>query len=291
MRTRESLSCLWGLLCVFSLASSTAGEKDITVKSSAREITISVVERVDRQYYLLEKEKPVEIEVTGPTWLRVYTRLFWTEKLTGNQSYKIILQEDDEQEKVITKETEKSSTARGSSNSSFSEWRSFFIDVPSGTHHYRFILWRSPSEKVALRFAFEAPPTWSDVTPSTYHSAVQTVEEELIVAYYCASAKKPVTVTIEGPQRLKVTARLNYGSTVEGEQNYTITVREGKQVLETASFKTYKSETIRYTGKTDLIPSKSDVFYLDIPPGKHHLTFAMEGLAASAALRIEMKEE
>lgn len=280
------------LLFVFSIAcifgqNITGG---VEVKQGTRIIDISVIKRVTQQYYLLTKDKPIELNIMGPTWLRVYTRLLFKPELKGKVGYKIIVSEDEE-ERIVSLETEKSKSAVGPANQEFGKWRSFFIEVPKGINNYKFTLWQAKSETVAVRFNIEKPKEWTQIVPpGTFSSSLIAEEAGKTIRYYELGINEPIKIEFVGPLRLKVGTRLNYDITMQGRQNFTIVVQEKGQELQKSTFKVNKSETIKYQNKTEVVPSVERFFYLQIPAGKHQLEFRLEGtLGKSAGLRFLTK--
>ncbi len=68
-----------------------AQAQTLDVSKASPRTVISVVKRVDQDYYLLTKERPVEFSVSGPTIIRVYSRLLWHDDFVGKQPYKLII--------------------------------------------------------------------------------------------------------------------------------------------------------------------------------------------------------
>lgn len=240
--------------------------------SPQNETKIKIHTTKDEAYTILTRNQPVEIKVSGPTWIRVYTRIPWTGEKKGTKVYKLILQEDDIKEKFITRETEYSSVAR-LDKIRLSKWRSFYINVPQGLHTYRFIYWRAPSDTILMRFTSESPGRWQDIPALSYNRTLELIEDEKIINYYEATIDKPVIIEIEGPKKLKITSRLHIPANVQSDQLYTITVKEKDRTIKTQNFWAYRSETVGYNKQTDLIPSNPHTFYLNVRKGTHRYEF------------------
>ncbi|MCX7757119.1 MAG: hypothetical protein RMJ65_04785 [candidate division WOR-3 bacterium] len=268
----------------------TAQTPNLEVKKISPRTTISVVKRIEQEYYLLTKDKPLEFSVDGPTYLRVYTRLLWQATMTQKESYKIIVSEDQESEKIMSFTSELSRTARGANRTQYGKWRSFYLEVPKGKHNYKLTLLEAKSETVAVRISFERPTEYRKIVPEKPYRELQFVEREKIIPYYEVTLKNPVKVKIEGPAILKVSCRLNYDYTMEGKQNYTIAAIVGGKEWQTKTFKASKSETGLYKNAPELIPSVASNMYLDIPPGSYLIEFIIKGtLAKSGALTFYYK--
>src|SRR4030042_1553331 len=127
---------------------------------------IEIVTKKKDTYYLLVKGKPTEITVEGPTYLRIYTRIPWTDDAGKNQIYKLVLTENELDEQILTFESEKSTVSKDEKGRFLSKWRSFYIEVPEGTNIYQLQHWASPGDTILYKIAYESPRTWQEV-PAT----------------------------------------------------------------------------------------------------------------------------
>lgn len=251
---------------------------------------IEIVTKKIEQYNLLAKGEPITLTVEGPTYLRVYTRIPWASGFKGSKIYKIIIQDNDLNEQIKTFESERSSVTKDKLGRPLSKWRSFYIEVDEGTNTYKLMNWYSPNDTILFKIEYEAPKKWKDIPATNYSSILEAIENEKIVKYYGLKNEEKVTLGISGPTRLKVISRLGYNSMLVGEQNYTILVKD-KGKTEEFSLKCYKSETIKYKNRKDLVPSNARSFYININSGWHELQFDLTGtIAKEAALRFQVEE-
>jgi hypothetical protein len=250
------------------------------------EIKVRIQTYQEDTYFLLGKDQPAEITVEGPTWIRVYTRIPWHDDWTGTKIYKIIQQTNGQQEKFITLESERSKVAKAGSIR-LSKWRSFFINVPKGLNTYRFVHWASPADSIFLKYAFETPGKWSDLTPSGYSSKLELTEDERIIEYYEATDLKPVVLEVAGPRKIKVIARLNFTMAMPEDQYFTVDIKEKGRSVKTKSFRARRSETTVYRNLREALPSDPHVFYLDVRKGVHRYELFLSGFPGSAALRVQ----
>ncbi len=248
------------------------------------EVKIKIQTLKEESYYVLTKKQPVEIKVSGPTWLRVYTRIPWSGEKKGARLYKLILQEDEIKEKFITLESEYSKVSR-IDNIRLSKWRSFYINVSEGTHSYRFIHWRAPSDTIFLRFTNELPSRWQDVTPLSYNAKLDLVEDEKIINYFEVTREKPVILEIEGPKKLKIISRLNLNPDAQGEHIYSIIVKEKGKKIKSVNYRAYISETVHYNNRPSISPSSPHGFFLNVRKGIHRYEFYIEN-GATCGLRF-----
>lgn len=259
-----------------------AQSQTLEVKKVSPRTVINVVKRVEQEYYLLTKNNPVEFTVLGPTTLRVFSRLLWHNDMTGSQPYKLVIRQEN-QDKVLSFETEESKSAIGAKKESYGKWRSFYLDVEKSITNYKLTLLEAKSETVAVRFTFEKPKEYKKVSPYQAYQELYFVEKEKVTTYYQLKTNEPARVKIEGPVSLKAVCRLNYDYTLEGKQNFTISATvQGKKWRE-KTFKVTKSETAMYKNFPELIPSTPANFYLNVPPGTFIIDFNLSGTLAKTA--------
>ena len=258
---------LFILLCVFS---------QIKELSPDKKWAIEIVTKKTEDYNLLIKDEPITLTVEGPTYLRVYTRIPWL---------------SDFDERIITLESEISKVTRDKSGRPLSKWRSFYLEVGDGINNYKIINWASPTDTILLKFKYEAPKKWKDLAATNYASLIEAIEDEKIIKYYELKNETQVTLGINGPGRLKIISRLSYDETISGEQSYTILVREKRKITK-FPLKCYKSETIEYKNRKNIVPSNAKTFYIKLGQGWHILEFSLSGsIAKEAALRFQAESK
>ncbi len=252
---------------------------------------IEIVTKKKEEYSLLTKDKPIMFSVEGPTYLRVYTRILWTESSAAGQIYKVILQENDLDEKIITLESEVSKVTKDKQGRPLSKWRSFYIEVGEGINNYKITHWSSPNDTILLKFAYESPKIWKDIRATDYTTTIEAIEEEKIVSYYELNKDESITLNIKGPVRLKVISRLNFDEKLLGEQHYTILVDDDGDVGK-FSQKCYKSDIITYKDRKEFVSSNAKRFYINLREGWHKVKFSLSGtIATSVSLRFQIEEE
>lgn len=249
-------------------------------------VRITVVKKKELKYFLLKKDNPIAFEVEGPLFLRVYTRLIFEKGVKDTGYYKIILQEDEERERIISKKTSPSNVAM-LSNFKVGKWRSFLIEVPPGRHIYKLILWDSPLGNVAVKIKESAPPQWIEVSPLGSPEVLTSIENERIISYYLTHGENPLELKIEGPLKMKILVRVNFISGMGDETNFTLSVMlDGKEILRTP-VRTYRSQVVYWREKKNVTPSKVEQFYIEIPEGIHTLSVKVLGsLAPSSCFRF-----
>lgn len=259
--------------------------------SPTKKWEIEIVTKQTEDYLLLVKNSPLTFSAEGPTYLRVYTRIFWPKDKMGSQIYKLILQENKVDENIITLESEKSEVTKDKRGRPLSKWRSFYIEIPEGLNDYKITHWSSPNDTILLKFAYESPKKWTEIQASAYNSTIEAVEEERILRYYELKRNDEIILNINGPARLRVISRLNFDEKMIGDQNYTIAAEDGGNI-EKFSLKCYKSQIITYRDRKNIVPSNARSFHINLKEGRHSLKFTLTGtIAESAALRFLVEEK
>ena len=258
--------------------------------SPREQYDIEIVTKTKDRFIILTKNKPVTVTVEGPTYLRVYTRIPWHDRSVKHEIYKVILQENEIDEKIITLESEQSEVSKGEGGISVSKWRSFYIEVPQGLNTYKLTHWSSPRDTILLKFAYESPKKWQDIAATEYRSAIEAIEEERFITYYELPHDGSVNLRLKGPTKLKIISRLNYDAQTVGEQSYTL-IAEDNGTTEKFLITCYKSETLTFENRKDIVPSNAQRSYLDIGDGWHTIRFRLSGtIAQSVSLRFQVEE-
>jgi hypothetical protein len=279
------------LLCLFLAGALFAQSGDITILSPTKREPFLYMKETYTEITVLTKSSPVTIEVTGPTWIKVNTRVPWHDDMKGEQYYTLIAQEDSLKETIFKKKTYRSELIFGRGNKRYGESRYSLINVPEGKHTYRFFFWSAASDTILLDFSFASPNIWVDIIPSTYTSTLTVTGNEERQTYYTLSTDNPVEIKALSPINIKVLTRLNYDQSMKGRYGYTIIVKEKEKVVKKVSFIAEKSEVFEYENRNDILPSKENRFFLWFARGSHTLTFHLEGASGMNAAICFLKEE
>jgi hypothetical protein len=283
------------IMILFFLINSLFLQNDkITIHAPTEKKPLHYVKETPTKVTVLTKEKPVEIEVLGPTWLKVDTRIPWHSDMKGEEQYTIIVQEDSTKETIFEKETFISKVIFGKNNKRYGESRYSLMNVPEGKHVYTFYLWKAKPETVLLDFSFTVPKIWTEILPSNFYSTVTVVGNEERQTYYTLKQDEPIEIKVTSPINIKVLSRLSFDKSMRGKKGYTILVKENDKEIKKVSFTTEKSEVFKYENNESIIPSKENRFFLWFPRGSHTLTFhlhAPDGYKASICFLKEEKRE
>ena len=272
------------LAAVQVLLVSMLAAEQVEVSSSSKRVDVSVIQRMDLGYYLLTSSQPLEFKVQGPTWLRVYTRLWWPDGVDWDRQYRMSLWQGDV-ERPLVFESGPSRSSFGPERRPVGKWRSFYVQVPAGFNSYRLDLEDAPTDTVGVRFTFRAPKPWKPV-------AVQ--GEVLFLADGADTTRmtklktgQPLGVTVAGPCRVRVSARLNFDPSMVGAQNFVLTVNKGERVVANDNLRVSRSEAA-YVNEPGLVPSSRRTLRFNLGEGTHRLDLVLSGtLAGSAGVTVE----
>jgi hypothetical protein len=271
------------LVCLLIIAAA-AGAEQVDVLSSSRRVDVSVIQRMDLGYYLLTSSQPLEFKVQGPTWLRVYTRLWWPDGVDWEQQYRLSLWQADV-ERPLQFESRMSGSSFGPDRRRVGRWRSFYVQVPAGVNSYRLKLDDAPCDTVGIRFTFRAPRPWQPV--AVPGSGLVLADGADTARMTRLEPGKPLGVTVSGPCRVRVSARLNFVPSMVGAQNFVLTVNQGERQLATDNFRVSRSGAA-YADEPGLVPSSRKNLRFNLGEGTHRLSITLSGtLAGSAGVMVQ----
>ncbi len=105
-------------------------------------------------FFLADSIRAVKVKVIGPTRLRVVTRLAYSGIMKGTQKYSAAIELDGKPMSRIPLETSKSPATYFNNHKDWSvgESRTFYLDIPVGTHEAAIRLASSSAPALAMRF-------------------------------------------------------------------------------------------------------------------------------------------
>jgi hypothetical protein len=233
------------------------------------------------------KTSPLEVDVEGPCWLRVYTRAWWPVGADGTFKYGLSLWLGDV-ERPVSFEAGLSTSSLGPGGRKVGEWRSFYVQVPEGSNHYRLEVSAGKAETVGVRLAVQSPqPGRAVAIPGARELTL--VDGREIIQLQELTTGKAATIELTGPCRVRVRARLNFEPGLPGTQNFVLAVQEGKSALIRSNLKAARSPSASYSGEPGLVPSSERTLRFSLPSGRHNLTLLLSGtLAKSGAVVVEV---
>ena len=120
------------------------------------------------------------------------------------------------------------------------------------------------------------------LSPVAAERSVSVAEGEKLIPYYTVAANMPVRLRVIGPTTLELSSRLDFDSTMRGEQSYRLRLSEGARTLRDLDLKTTKAVAASYHNVRDRVPSKVGVTRIPIPDGTHEISIALVQPARAA---------
>jgi len=252
----------------------------ITPEAFDREITLKISKK-DRVYYEIQKGSEVRVRVSGPTKLRVISRVEIPSSKEERQ-YTYFVRRDEGKWVKFTRYSGVSSQAslKGDGSTQVSISKKHILKVPAGVHTYTFRLSKKSTRRVFVRFhqlgsGFGAPTDVVAMTPEASTESVGLVVGEQVTTYYRLAETREVKLDLIGPTKLKVLARLEFDPNMRGQQNFRVQVYEDGVIKGTYPLTAVKSDVCQYEEPSSLVPAKAETFFLDIPDGEHAYRFVL----------------
>jgi hypothetical protein len=252
----------------------------ITPEAFDREVTLEISKK-DRAYYELQKGSEVRVRVSGPTKLRVISRVQIPSSKEERQ-YTYFVRRDEGRWVKFTRYSGVSSYAdlKGDGSTQISTSKKHILKVPAGVHTYTFRLSKKSTRRVFLRFhqlgsGFGEPTDVVAMTPKVAGESVRLVVGEQITTYNRLAETHDIALNLIGPTKLKVLARLEFDPNMRGQQNFRVQVYEDGVIKGTYPLTAVKSDVCQYEEPSSLVPAKGETFYVDIPEGEHEYRFVL----------------
>jgi hypothetical protein len=254
-----------------------------------------VISGKTRHYYVLEDEALIEVAVDGPSKLKVMSRLAMKQDAdSGSYTFEYLV-DDSKSAKQISHKTVPSTKAEYTDKraASIGLLRTHVIEVPRGKHTYKFRLPQGAAQAVYVRFS-QQTNEFTDgtpvivMTPFEFTSSVDLVTKEESYTYYRVSEKDRVVLKLVGPSTLKILSRIEYDSNMQGKQKWKVQVLEDGAVKRVYNLSSTKSDVNTYRETTNLVPSRAETFYVEIPAGEHVYEFKLPENHRSSILRFLM---
>ncbi len=244
-------------------------------------------------YYPLEKGDEIIITITGPTKMRVLSRIEFGADPRGEKSYYLRYERDDGKKGKFRRVTDASSTAVLADDEAvhLGTSRSVYLNVPDGKHTYRFYVGSKSNYRLYLRFyqrrvALGEGADNVAFTPAAFTSQVPLIVKEEEVTYYRVGEQDTVRLSVIGPSTIKVLCRLEFDPTMITEQKFRVRIFEDGSEKQVVPLRSAPSEVAEYREMSDKIPGKAAKFFIEVPKGKHDYTFQIMDNGRNALLRF-----
>ncbi len=248
------------------------------------------VEGKVRSYYELDASHAAEFELNGPAEIKIYSRVPYERRVKGKR-YSFTYTVDGENAKTLRHSIARSRTARlQGEGAKLSVSRDDVIKIGPGTHRVRIELGEGAAETVYLRmrkqYVNPIPRGQNiDIVPHIHKGIRNVVVHESSVPYYALRTGEDIKVNVIGPTFMKVIARLDWNTTMSGRQRYMIKAFEDGKLKNTYVLESQRSDVAEYDEKRDSVPGKGDVFYIEVPEGRHEYTLQFKDSGREVNMR------
>ncbi len=235
-------------------------------------VDVTVIKRIEvkQKYFLITSKHPFEMEVTGPSTVRFYTRLVFSDPSIKSGRYSLILEEDTVRQKIVSKSTTISKTSRWN-GFRLGKWRSFVVEVPPGKHTYRIHLFDAPFDSVLIRPVILEYNLWNETPPVSTSSQLIAVENNSPVRYWISKDGR-FQFQVDGASKARIYMRYNFHENESEPQSFDVIVYIDSNPVVEKSFTVMKSRAVYYQDRADLTPSVRKAVWIDVPPGAHKIT-------------------
>jgi hypothetical protein len=254
-----------------------------------------VISGKTRHYFILEGDSQIDVAVDGPSKLKVMSRLALAQNTNSSDYAYEYLLDDGKNAKQISHKTTPSTVAEYSDKrvASIGVLRTHVIEVPGGKHTYKFRLPQGISQTIYMRFSrqtneFTDGTPVIAMTPFEFTSSVDIVTQEQSYTYYRVGEKDRVVLKLVGPSTLKVLSRIEYDPNMQGKQKWKVQVLEDGAQKRVYSLSSSKSDVHAYRETTNLVPSRAETFYVEVPAGEHVYEFKLPENHRSSIFRFLM---
>jgi hypothetical protein len=244
-------------------------------------------------YYVLEPGTKVDVEVKGPSKLRVLTRAIFDgpgDSLTYTYA---ALRKGSRKATTFKQSTRPAdkATLTGEAGKRVGLSRTKVIEVPRGAQTYTFSLPKNAPTRVLMHVTLDANEftRGTDVvamTPAEFTTAVDLVAREETTPYYRVGTGHQVALKLVGPVTLKVLSRIEFDANMSGKQKWKVRVSEDGKTKGTYSLASRKSEITSYREKSSLVASRAETFYVEVPAGEHRYEFTLPENHRTVLLRF-----
>lgn len=262
-----------------------------TITPTAGTPVAVVVNKNIASYFICSQKEPLEFSVKGPGTLEVTTRLLLPKGKTGG-GYTVELREGNKLLERHQTQTQEAAAKLSGRSEAPGKSRSFHYQLPEDEHHLMLVFITGDFPEVVARFtliSLKKNGEYVAIAPLAFARTATALIKEKQFTYYVATPGQPVQFRVFGPVRLKTVSRLSYDERIKGPQKYTVTVSEGKELVNQFPLETTKSTSAIFSDWPEVVPGKGRTFYVDVPSGEHLYNFDLtESVAKGVALLFSL---
>ncbi|MDP2359349.1 MAG: hypothetical protein Q8O14_01160 [bacterium] len=297
----------WALLALL-LVAGMAGAAWVNVRTvkGAKRAMVDVDGKA-RVYWQLDKGGAMKASVNGPAVLRVVARAPWRSKLKGKENL-ISWNLDGQPGGTLRLPMVRSRTVHlqppkeAPEFATPAKWPRLSasiteeIRIPYGTHDISFQTEGLLSENVFLRLqskALQPMPKGGtvDLLPRGGGATRNIAVQDKRATYQVLASGSELQLDVTGPTVVKVISRLDWNTTMTGQQKYQLKVHEDGLLKNTWVLRGRRSTAATYVGKDNTMPARGEVIYIEVPAGRHQYAVKFQDSGREVNLRFLMPRE
>lgn len=231
-------------------------------------------------YYPINSAGMINLAVSGPCSLKVFTRAIFPSSKKSVVKYDLVVAKDGKPADTLTYKSGKSlTTIEGHDNFIVSDSKVDSYLLGAGGHTFSFTLAADTKPEVYVRFESvrelkkkpEAKPKFSIEQTKGLDNLVGVLVKAKEYNYHRCSKNQPLTLDAIGPLDLKVISRLEFDQTMHGEKPYVVQIFEDGNLLQSSPFTAKVSGKATYAKISDKVLGRPGTLEIHIPEGKHKL--------------------
>ncbi len=284
-------------LLLLSLSMAVAAQWDVIRPAKGGRRTVLVIEDKEWAYWRLKPGQSMSFDLQ-PGEYRVITRADLSDTKRKESTYTFRIGIDDPKGRLYSRATsrDKQSHARGKDQSRIGKSRTVYLTSENGNQTMTISLGKEAPRPVYFRVQVEAKAYRSGteyvaVTPSSYRDAHSIATNEDINTYYAVDEEQRLTLDVNGPTTIRVLARLMLDESMRGEIKFPLQVFEDGALKNTYSLTTSASQVSTLMDRNDVLPSRGESFFIEVPRGRHKYNFVPPERQFEIMLRFFLPED
>jgi hypothetical protein len=279
-------------LMAAAVTASAARSSSVRLKTSKHAGVVKVhVGSKDIVYYKATRITPAVYKITGPARVRLLAR----DLAPGAEPSELRVQIGLSVAKVLPLKKSPSKTATVGAGGPVGALSKVTFEVPPGPQTVK--IYPTAAAGAAVRMyrgtSRGAATKWVSLAPDGFERTLRIQGKDSEQTCYRFTQEKPVTLSIRGPMRLKVSTRIDFGTANGYTQSYVVKALLDRKPWKSFSLSSRASHTMTYPEMPDVAPGMGREILLEVPGGPHVVWLELDGTTAAgatASVRVPEKE-
>lgn len=289
-----AISLLGILIAIGFMAPTDAAAKRIEPTTHAGVVKIKIGKKTSN-YHKATRSQPITFRVKGPTKVRLLSRCLFATPPKDRVTYRMRIDIDGVALPIAAEKAGVSSRAKIADGKIVGTLERTILRIPDGDHTVRLTPeGDGPGVAVRLFLGSGKKPkmTWVSFAPEEHAGSIRLHAGDTEYTYYRFNQEQLIRSTIDGPLRMKITTRLDFGAANGYTQGYVVHTMLDGELWKSFPLQSKASHTSTYPDLPDVAPGRGQIIELEVPDGNHEVTFRLNGTTATgAALRIRVPKK